>query len=88
MDKAIIYGPGMRMAVVGELLAMSLGIPDGFRGRAAKYGSAPDPNDELIACGVEDWIASRPEETGNTVESVCAYRDKMIIGILRLQELL
>ena len=85
MDKAIMYGPGMRMAILGQLLTISLGIPGGFRGRAAKYGKEPDPNDELIACGIDEAIAARPEETGNTVESICRYRDKMIIEILKLQ---
>ena len=26
IDKAIIYGPGMRMAVTGQIMTMSLGV--------------------------------------------------------------
>ena len=88
MDKAIMYGPGMRMAILGQLLTISLGIPGGFRGRAAKYGKEPDPNDELIAAGVDEAMLNRLPGTGNSVEEICGYRDKMIIGILKLQGLL
>ena len=38
MDKAIMFGPGMRMAVTGQLLTISLGVEGGFRAIADKYG--------------------------------------------------
>ena len=40
MDKAIMFGPGMRMAVTGQLLTISLGVEGGFRAIADKYGSS------------------------------------------------
>ena len=39
IDKAIMYGPGMRMAVTGQMLTMSLGVDGGFRKMAEKYGA-------------------------------------------------
>jgi len=88
IDKAIMYGPGMRMAITGQLLTISLGIEGGIRGSAAKYGNDLSAEDEAIAQGVDDEIANRPAEIGNTVEGVADFRDKVIIEILRLQNML
>jgi len=88
MDKAIMYGPGMRMAITGQLLTISLGIEGGMRASAAKYGGEPSPVDEMIAQGIDDEIMSRPEAIGNTVDGVADFRDKAIIEILRLQNML
>ena len=89
MDKAIMYGPGLRMAVTGQLLTMSLGVQGGFREYAKKFGGASDPElYGLLAQGVEAEIASRPAEIGNTEESVIVYRDRMFASILKLQNLL
>lgn len=84
MDKAIMYGPGMRMAVLGQLLTISLGIPGGFREEAVKYGNEPTPYDEMYAQGVDEEIANRDPEKGNTVEDVAKWRDKMFVQILKL----
>jgi len=88
IDKAIMYGPGMRMAITGQLLTISLGIEGGLRGAAAKYGGDISPADELIAQGVDDEVANRSEEIGNTIDGVADFRDKVIIEILRLQNML
>jgi carnitine 3-dehydrogenase len=88
MDKAIMFVPGMRMAILGQILTISLGIEGGFRGGAAKYGKEPSPDDELLAAGVEKELANRPEALGNTEDAVQEFRDKAIISILRLQNML
>lgn len=88
IDKAIMFGPGMRMAVTGQLLTISLGVDGGFRALAEKYGKEPTPEDEMYACGVEEEIANRSPEMGNTVEGVCEFRDHMFAEILKLQKLL
>ena len=88
MDKAIMFGPGMRMAVLGQLLTISLGIPGGFREEAVKYGNEPTPYDELYAQGVDDEIANRPAWQGNTVEEVAKWRDKQFVQILKLHHML
>lgn len=86
MDKAIMYGPGLRMAVTGQLLTMSLGVQGGFRQYAQKYGAEPNPAlYEQLASGVDEMLANRPPEQGNTVEAVCEYRDRMLADILKLQ---
>jgi carnitine 3-dehydrogenase len=88
MDKAIMYGPGMRMAVTGQILTMSLGIDGGLREASAKYGKPPSQEDLVLADGVDEEIAHRSEEQGNTVESIMQFRDKVFTAILKQQGLL
>lgn len=88
IDKAIMFGPGMRMAVTGQMLTLSLGVDGGFRKMAEKYGNEPTEYDELYAQGVDDEIAAREAWQGNTVEDVCKFRDKMFADILRLHRML
>ena len=88
MDQAIMYGPGMRMAVTGQILTMSLGIQGGLRSAAAKYGKEPEPADLILADGVDAELAGRAPEYGNTEESVIRFRDKMFAIMLREQGIL
>jgi carnitine 3-dehydrogenase len=89
IDKAIMFGPGMRMAITGQLLSISLGIEGGMRASAAKYGGGEmSPLDELIADGIDAEIANRPNALGSTEDGVADFRDKVIIEILRLQQML
>lgn len=88
VDKAIMFGPGMRMAVTGQMLSISLGVDGGFRESPKKYGKEPSEYDEMYAQGVEEEIANREEWQGNTVEGVCRFRDKMFVELLKLHHLL
>ena len=88
MDKAIIYGPGLRMAVTGQILTLSLGIQGGFREAAAKYGKEPDPVDIILADGIDEALPKRPKEKGQTVEEIEIWRDKMFAEILKLHGML
>jgi len=88
MDKAIMYGPGLRMAVLGQILTMSLGVDGGFRKFDEKYGKPFNPENLVLAEGVDEELAHRPESAGNTEERVKRYRDHMLIEILRLQDLM
>lgn len=83
IDKAIIYGPGMRMAVTGQIMTMSLGVQGGLKAAAAKYGKEPNEADVILGDGVDAEIAARPKEFGNTVEDVIKFRDKMFAVILK-----
>ena len=83
IDKAIIYGPGMRMAVTGQIMTMSLGVQGGLKAAAAKYGKEPNEADVILGDGVDAEIAARPKEFGNTVEDVIKFRDKIFAVILK-----
>lgn len=85
MDKAIMYGPGLRMAILGQLLTTSLGVEGGFRNLCSKYHLPPNPDYDLLAEQMDDVFAHRSEEEGRTPHEAAAYRDKMIIEILKLK---
>jgi carnitine 3-dehydrogenase len=85
MDQAIMYGPGLRMALTGQILTISLGIEGGLRGMTAKYGDAPSLDDEAIASGVEAEMQNRPAAAGRTEADISDFRDRAIIALLRLQ---
>lgn len=90
MDKAIMYGPGMRMAVTGQLLTMSLGVDGGFRQYEKKYTGKESASPEYMALaeGIDAAIANRSEEEGRTVEKVIEYRDKMFAELLKLKNMI
>lgn len=80
-----MFGPGMRMAVTGQLLTISLGVEGGFRAIADKYGEESTPWNEVYAQGVDEEIANRDPSIGNTVDSVCNYA---FAELLKLHKLL
>lgn len=90
MDKAIMYGPGMRMAVTGQLLTMSLGVDGGFREYEKKYGGKEAASEPYLALadGIDEALANRKPEEGRTPEEVARYRDKIFAAILRAEGLL
>lgn len=88
IDKAIMYGPGLRMAVTGQLLTMSLGVPGGFRMMGKKYGNEDGDTEKertinMIADGVDEEIAHRGAAFGNTVDDVVKFRDRAFAEILK-----
>ncbi len=88
MDKAIMFGPGLRMAVTGQLLTTSLGVEGGFRNLCAKYNLPPNSDYDLLGEQMDSAYAARSEEEGQTPEAAAAYRDHMIIEILKLKGLM
>lgn len=88
MDKAIMYGPGLRMALLGQILTTSLGVEGGFRNMCAKYNLPPNPQYDTLAEGVDEILANRSEEEGRDPAAAAAYRDKMIIELLKLKHMM
>lgn len=88
VDKAIMFGPGMRMAVLGQLLTISLGIPGGLAKAPEKYGVPADDLYDMLGAGVEEEILNRRPSQGNTVEDVIKWRDKAFAAILKIHEML
>lgn len=87
MDKAIMYGPGMRMAVTGQLLTMSLGVDGGFREYEKKYSGAETASEAYLrlADGIDEALAHRTSEEGNTPQEVIRYRDRLFAVLLKAQ---
>lgn len=92
VDKAIMFGPGMRMGVTGQLLTLGLGVDGGYRNAGRKYNeniSAEEQADyDMIGDGIDEEMANRPKELGNTPEEIVKFRDKMFVQMLKMQGLL
>lgn len=88
MDKAIMYGPGLRMAILGQLMTTSLGVEGGFRKMCEKYNLPPNPDYDLLGEQMDVVFANRSEEEGKTPEAVIRYRDHMIIELLKLKNMM
>ena len=86
MDRALMFGPGLRLAVTGQLLTIDLGTQGGLKNYAAKYNREPEPDIAVITDSIAEEMNCRPETEGRDWDSISAYRDKMIIRFLREKE--
>lgn len=98
-DKAVVFGPGIRWGILGPSAVFDLGGGDhGVSGLMEHLGPSinlwlndmadwkefPAQWGEIAQKGVDEEIANRPEEIGNTTESLKEYRDHMLIELLKL----
>ena len=89
VDNALRFGPGMRLPITGQLLTISMGVEGGWINMSRKYrGEEPGERDIKLAKQIDEELANRPPELGNTVETCEKFRNKMIVGMLRMQGLL
>ena len=89
MDKAIMYGPGMRLPITGQLLTLSMGVEGGWKNFQNKYyGKEATPFDYWLDYELQRELENRPEEIGNTLESAMKFRDRMLVAELKLQNLI
>lgn len=98
-DKAVTFGPGIRWGIMGPSLIFELGGGQGgLKGLMTMVGESiklwladmadfkeyPEEWMDIAEAGVQEAIKNRPAEIGNTNESLKEYRDKMLIGLLKL----
>ena len=97
-DKALVYGPGIRWAIFGHHMIMQMGNPDGFTGMQKMPGNSgdvwladmanwthqPEGYAELVQPGIDREMENFPDDIGHTNADCIAYRDKMLIEILKL----
>ena len=98
IDKALVYGPGLRWSIFGHNMIMQLGNPGGLTGMVkmlgnsgnvwledmAKWTHQPDNWSEIAQPGVDEEMKNFPDYIGHTNEQCVAYRDKMLIELLKL----
>lgn len=100
-DKAVTFGPGIRWGIMGPSLVFELGGGKGgvsglmnhlndsislWLADMADWKSFPPEFAQVAQEGVDEELAARPAEIGNTPESLADYRDHMIIEILKLHD--
>lgn len=98
-DKAVTFGPGIRWGIMGPSLVFELGGGKGgvsglmnhlhdsidlWLQDMADWKEFPKEWVDVAQKGVEEEMANRTPETGNTHASLEEYRDKMLIEILKL----
>ncbi len=98
VDKAVTYGPGMRWAILGPNMLFELGGgKDGIRGMNKLSGSTAKGYADLATWGAKpaDWFDNAqpgvdeakknlPDFIGHTNEEIAAFRDSMLIELLKL----
>lgn len=97
-DKALVYGPGLRWGAIGQILIGELGSPGGWDEAAVRFKplnesifrdlenrtELPENWAAVAKQGAEETIAHMPECIGNTRDDIAAFRDKVLIELLKL----
>ena len=100
VDKALVYGPGIRWAIFGHNMIMQMGNPGGLTGMVEMLGNSgdrwledmaswthqPDNWAQVAQPGVDQEMANFPDYIGHTNAECIAYRDQMLIDILKLHK--
>lgn len=101
VDKAVVFGPGLRWAILGPNMVMHLGGGiHGIKGLInhirdsgnmwlkdmASWTEEPEEWADLAQEGVLREIEKRPAEFGKTTEEIIEFRDNMLIELLKLHK--
>lgn len=100
-DKAVTFGPGIRWGIMGPGLVFELGCGKGgieavishigpsmesWLEDLATWTKLPENAKDIIPAMVTESLNNRPEEIGNSRESLLEYRDEMLMEILKLHK--
>ena len=97
-DRALVYGPGIRWASVGQFMIGELGtrggVAEGMRRFAPMSASIiqdlstlqemPEDLPDLAVKGVETLYKENADCIGHTKEEVSDFRDRVLVEVLRL----
>lgn len=100
IDKALVYGPGLRWASIGQLMVGELGTTGGTAASVDRFGplnemiyrdfenrvSLPENWKEIAVRGIEEEKKNLPDFIGHTNEEIIAFRDKVLIEVLKLHQ--
>lgn len=98
MDKALVSRPGLRWAIFGHNMIMQLGNPGDLTGMVEMLGDSgdrwladmaswthqPDNRAGTAQPGVDREMSNFPDYIGHANAECAAYRDKMLIQLLKL----
>ena len=101
IDKAMLYGPGLRLGIMGPILTLHLGGGAlGAKGLCEKindssnlwlkdmasWDTIPSEWPDLAQAGALKEIENRPAELGKTTQELIEFRDNMLIELLKLHK--
>ncbi len=99
-DKALVYGPGLRWASVGQIMIGELGSPGGWPEAAVRFKGLnetifkdlenrtqlPENWGETAALGAKEAMMHMPDCVGHSREAVAQFRDRVLIELLKLHD--
>lgn len=97
-DRALTYGPGLRWAAVGQIMIGELGTQGGIRAGTERFTplnesifrdlenrtTVPENWADVAEAGVIAEKRDMPDEIGHTAEEIAAFRDKVLVELLKL----
>ncbi len=97
-DKALTYGPGLRWAAVGQIMIGELGTTGGIREGMARFApmnevifrdlenrvTVPPDWSDVAEAGIAEEKAHMPDCIGHTTQDIAAFRDRVLIELLKL----
>ena len=96
-DKALTFGPAIRWAIFGHNMVMQVANKDGVKGMIemlaggynlcadiASWDTIPADYADKAQAAVDEMMKNYPDEIGHTNAEISAYRDKMLVDILKL----
>lgn len=100
-DNAVAYGPGLRWGIMGPALGYELGAGDlGLGEMLRRYGAAsnaifadlsslsatPESFTGIAQQQMPQLMAALPEHMGHDHKSIAAFRDRMLVEMLRMHK--
>lgn len=100
VEKALVFGPGIRWGILGMHMILQLGDPNGFESMMNKLASAgeywmtdmadwkvyPREYFPMAQTEVDKMMDKYPDDIGHDNETVSKYRDKMLVELLKLHK--
>lgn len=97
-DRALVYGPGIRWASVGQYMIGELGTSGGVKAGMLRFQPMsesifqdledlqhiPPEIPGMAEAGVKRYLEELPDAIGHTDEEVAAFRDRVLVELLRL----
>lgn len=97
-DRALTYGPGLRWAAVGQVMIAELGTQGGVRAGTERFTplnesifrdlenrtTVPENWADVAEAGVLAEKQAMPDWIGHTTEEVAAFRDRVLVQLLKL----
>lgn len=100
VDRALVYGLGLRWASIGQMMIGEIGTKGGTKVCVERFGplnemifkdlenriKLPDNWGEIAAAGIEEEKKNLPEFIGHSNEEISRFRDKVLVEVLKLHK--
>ncbi len=100
-DNAVAYGPGLRWGIMGPALGYELGAGDMGLGEMLRryvsssnaifadlsnFSATPETFPDIAQQQMPAFMAALPEHIGHDHKSIAAFRDRMLVEMLRMHQ--